>query len=311
MNKIPQKLNQVFNKFNTGPWLVFLAALLWASDAPFRVGLSAELPTTFIVLGEHLISLLVLAYFIPQTIKKIKALKTFKEWVSLLVIGVGGSAVALLLFTEAFSYMNPSVVILLQKIQPLIAIGLAYIFLKETLSKTAWFWVVVALSAAYLLNFPGFIPQLYIGEEFNPNVIGALLALGAAGLWAAATVAGKSLLKTFDFKTLTTARFLVATVFLLLLNLVNGNYQSVTNLDPTSIFSLIVISITSGAVALFIYYRGLQTTKASVATVAELGFPVAAVFVNYIFLGAVLSPVQVGATALLLLAIYRLSLQKS
>src|SRR5690606_29315432 len=128
-------ISKIFNKVNSGPWLIFLAALLWASDAPFRVGLLDDLPTVFIVLVEHLISLIVLAFFIPQTLKKLAAIRDWRSWAVLLVIGVGGSAGALLLFTQAFAYMNPSVVILLQKIQPVVAIVLAIVFLKEKLTK--------------------------------------------------------------------------------------------------------------------------------------------------------------------------------
>lgn len=301
------KLLSEKTNFNYGVWLVFIAAMLWASDAPFRVGLITELPTEFIVLVEHLISLVVLGFFIPASIQKLRTIKSWKEWAGLLIISVGGSAGALLLFTYAFNYMNPSVVIVLQKIQPVLAIALATVFLKERLSHQFWLYALTILGAGYILSFPNLVPELYVGEKFNPNVIGSLLALGAALLWATSTVVGRHLLQNFDFKILTTTRFIIATVFLLGLNMVTGSYSSVVNLDAGSIFSLIVISITSGAVALFIYYRGLQTTRASVATLAELGFPVAAVLVNYLFLDATLTWVQLVAVSLILFAVSRLA----
>ena len=294
-------------KVNYGVWLVFIAAMLWASDAPFRVGLITELPIEFIVLMEHIISLVVLGFFIPKTVSKLRTIRTVKEWLGLIVISVGGSAGALLLFTSAFNYMNPSVVIVLQKIQPVIAIALAGIFLKEKLSKKFWLYAALIMGAGYLLSFPNLKPSLYLGEEFNPNIIGSLLALGAASLWAISTVVGRHLLKDFDFKILTTTRFLLATVFLLVVNLVTGAYENLPTLDYGSVFSLIVISVTSGAVALLIYYRGLRNTEASKATLAELGFPVAAVIVNYVFLDAVLSFVQISAIAVIIWSVFRLS----
>ena len=40
----------------------------------------------------------------------------------------------------------------------------------------------------------------------------------------------------------------------------------------------------SGVFSLYLYYYGLQFTRASIATIAELGFPIAAVFVNAYFI---------------------------
>jgi hypothetical protein len=63
------------------------------------------------------------------------------------------------------------------------------------------------------------------------------------------------------------------------------------------------------------YYWGLQYTKASIATIAELGFPLAAVFVNAYFIpGAVHAGTYFGlyagqwlGTAVLLFSLYMLS----
>ncbi len=64
----------------------------------------------------------------------------------------------------------------------------------------------------------------------------------------------------------------------------------------------------SGVVSLFIYYRGLKDTKASVATLAELGFPMAAVLVNWIFItGSQLFWPQLLGMVVLLFAVYKLS----
>ena len=41
-----------------GPLLVFVAAMLWATDAPFRSELTQGLSSSFIVLAEHGVNLL-------------------------------------------------------------------------------------------------------------------------------------------------------------------------------------------------------------------------------------------------------------
>jgi drug/metabolite transporter (DMT)-like permease len=204
--------------------------------------------------------------------------------------------------------VNPSVAILLQKLQPLIAISLAAIFLKETLRPMFWLWAILALAGAYLISFPGLVPQLYPGEQFNPNVMGVVLALVAAFFWGASTVFGRFVLRKVDFKMMTALRFSTAFVFLLILNIWQGSFPAAGQFTATDALFIAVIACVSGVVSLFIYYRGLQFTQASVATLAELGFPMAAIFVNWMFIpNSALVPMQFLGVAILLGAIWGLS----
>ena len=297
-----------------GPALVFLAAALWATDAPFRTHLTQALASNFIVLGEHAISCLVaipVLLFNWSDLKKISG----REWLAIIFIGVCGSALDAVAFTESFHYVNPSVSIVLQKVQPLIAIALAAWLLGERLHKNFWLWCLVALFGAYLVSFPNLVPQTYAGETFNPNLIGASLALLAALLWGAATVFGKYVLRTAAFQTLTSLRFVVGLIFLIGLNVVQGTFPAAGVLTGTDIFFLFIIAFTSGVFSLFLYYYGLQFTRASIATIAELGFPLAAVFVNAYFIPGNqaagtyfgLFAAQWLGTALLLVSMYMLS----
>lgn len=282
--------------------------MLWATDAPFRVHLTKELPTNFIVLMEHFFDVLVVLPILLYNFKHLKMLRA-KEWLAVLIIAIGGSALASIAFTQAFHYVNPSVAILLQKLQPLIAIGLAGSLLKEKLGKNFWLWAILALAGAYLISFPNLRPQVFPGEQFSPNLVGILLALVAALFWGASTVMGRFVLNKVNFKVMTTLRFFVAFIFLLILNSMQHTlvFSKVTRLDWLFI---VIIAVTSGVASLFIYYKGLEHTKASVATLAELGFPMAAVVVNWIFIpgSGLLWPQLLGMTVLLF-AILKLAKQ--
>ncbi len=297
-----------------GPGLVFLAAMLWATDAPFRAHLTKELPSNFIVFAEHGVDVLfaipILVYFWSD-LKKL----SFGGWCAVVVIAVGGSALASVAFTQSFHYVNPSVAILLQKLQPLLAITLAALFLGEKLHKNFFVWTALALGGAYLVSFPHLVPQLYSGEAFNPNTTGVALALTAAALWGASTVLGKYALSSVSFQTLTALRFIGAFVFLGFLNAVQATFPSFSSVSATDWLFIAVIALTSGVFSLFLYYYGLEFTRASIATLAELGFPLAAVFVNAYFIPGAWPPGtyfglflgQWAGTALLLFALYMLS----
>lgn len=288
-----------------GTFLIFLAAMLWATDAPFRVALLKDLSPHFVVLAEHFFNVLVVLPLLWMKRSVFLSL-TKGEWAALAVIAVGGSAIATFAFTLAFAYVNPSVAILLQKLQPLIAITLASLMLGERRNPGFWLWAAISLTAAYLISFPAGIPRLYEGEQFNPHLIGVGLAALAAFLWAVSTVLGKKLLRRVDFTAVTAMRFCIAFIFLLIFNAFTGHLGEARVASGADWINLCIIALVSGAASLGMYYYGLRTTKASVATLAELGFPLAAMLINALFLGEKLALTQILASLALLFSIWRL-----
>ena len=290
-------------KTTMGPWLVTMAAILWAMDAPFRKYLTTQLSSTTIVLMEHImIAVLALALILPR-LYELKNL-TWREWLSVLFVGVGGSALATVLFTQSFHYLNPTVAILLQKLQPLIAILLAYIVLGEKLSKNFWAWAVVAIAGAYVISFPGLKPT---GFTWGSDALGVVFALGAASFWGGSTVFGRFVLNKVSFQAMTSLRFLTALVFLFFMNVYYKTLPELHLATGKDWFFVFMTAIIAGFVSLLIYYYGLRSTKASIATLCELAFPFAAVVVNWIFLGAALSGMQIVGGLILLLAITKLT----
>ncbi len=288
------------------PYLIFLAAMLWATDAPFRMYLTKNLNSNFIVLAEHAVDVLFVLPILAFGYSRLRKLSP-RDWLAVLFIAVCGSALASIAFTQAFHYVNPSVAILLQKLQPFIAISLAAGILKEKLTMRYWEWAILAIVGAYLISFPRLKPEIVPGEVFNPNLIGVGYALLAALLWGASTVFGKYVLMKTDFKTMTGLRFSFAFVFLLIFNVATGSIPPLSSVDLADWIYIVIISVASGVVALFIYYKGLENTRASVATIAELGFPMAAVVVNWVSLGATLLPAQIVGMIILIFSIFRLT----
>ncbi len=130
---------------------------------------------------------------------------------SVLVIGAGSSALATTLFTAAFRLGDPITPQVLQKLQPLIAVALAAVVLGERLRPTYAFFLAPALVGAWLLAF---------ADPFGVTVSSAqaaLLAVGAAVLWAAGTVLGRAARAELSFTDLTALRFGVGLVTLLVI----------------------------------------------------------------------------------------------
>jgi drug/metabolite transporter (DMT)-like permease len=219
------------------------------------------------------------------------------QWIALLLIACGGSALATLLFTAAFASGNPTTVILLQKTQPLFAIALAHILLQERLRWVYWPCFAVAVLGAYLISFDGLAEPL---EALGSGqALPAALTLGAAMLWGSSTALGRFVLKDVPFHTLTGARLLFALPFLLGIVLVQGSLGEMGAGFSAEPARVALLALVPGLLGLLLYYRGLSGTKASYATLAEISFPASAVALNWIFLGVAISANQVVGFVLL------------
>ncbi|MGI8941764.1 MAG: DMT family transporter [Actinomycetota bacterium] len=276
--------------------LVAAAAALWGSDALFRRGLASDLPAAAVVFVEHAILVAVTA---PLLVRGLRATRsfTFGNWVALVVIGVGASATATVLFTQAFTYENPTTPLLLQKLQPLVAIVGARLLLGERLMPRYALYFVAALAGAYLISFPD--PRAVSVDALAP----ALLAIGAAALWGMGTVLGRHLSVKIDFGSLTALRFAVGFPAAAVILLVQGETSSLATIDGSSFLALMLLAIVPGLLALLLYYRGLRQTPASAATLAELAFPLTAVGVNFVAFGTNLASTQWFGMGLLLATI--------
>jgi len=254
-----------------------------------------------------------------------------------LFISLGGSTIASLSFTFAFTLTNPTIIILLQKIQPFFAILLASFILKESISRKRVFWILalLAIAGAYFVSFGDanygeqlvniFQPSTYLApfQDFGEtNMLAVGLALLSAFLWGGSTVMGRVMLERVSYPAMTAFRYLFASIFLFILVIITADFFSIFPVLFEGIgigsfgqipvwAAILYIGIIPGFLALFIYYLGLRSTKASVATLAELIFPVSAAAVNWVVLGFSLSLTQVIGTLLLLFAIVLLGFENA
>lgn len=265
--------------------LVALAAALWGSDALFRRGLATELPSSTLVAYEHLILAVLVA---PVLWRSREAFASFDrtDWAAAIVIGGGSSALATLLFTMAFRYGDPVTPLLLQKLQPLVAVAGAALLLGERVLPRYWTYLLVALAGAVLVSIPD------LGSASVSGAAPALLAVGAAALWGLGTVLGRHLTSKVGTLPLTSLRFsigLPVAAVLVLIDQGPAGYMAVTTAD---FVPLLLLALVPGLLALLLYYRGLHDTPASLATLAELAFPLSAVSINYLVFDGTLTSTQ-------------------
>jgi drug/metabolite transporter (DMT)-like permease len=261
---------------------VAVAATLWASDAYFRNQLVQHLSATQIVVAEDG---LVTLFLLPVLIRSRGELRKLgrRGWLAVAVIAAGAQALATILFTASFSIAAQhqlfAETFVLQQTQPLIAIALAWIVLGER--RRPWFWpaAVVGIAAVYMVLFAS-DPLSPVSALKNGRLEVGLLALGAAVLWASGTVLGRFALGSISFWSMTSLRFTLALPVLVVIVLVQSGLGGFAHYRVSDFLpNLLAIAIVPGLLALLLYYRALSKTPASLATIAEMAYPVAATLI--------------------------------
>ena len=288
----------------TGPIFILIAATLWAFDGLIRQHLYS-LPPITIIFFEHLFGLIILSPFVYKYIFQTKLSK--KDWWLIIFISVLSGLFGTLWFTTALGkvhFISISVVFLLQKLQPIFAIITARIFLKEKFDERYIKWAVLAVIAAYFVTFKNGYVNLATGEG---TVIAALYALGAAFAWGSSTTFSKMLLGKIDAKLSTFYRFLVTTIIVFPVLFLFGKVQSLSAPTISQFGWLALIAISTGMVALLIYYKGLAKTPVHISTILELTFPFIAILLDFIVNHTILSFTQWIAALILVFSIYQIA----
>ena len=279
------------------PLAVIFAALLWSLDGLLRQELY-HISSFVIVALEHSIGALIFLPFLFKSIPKIKKLGQ-RGWISIFWISICGGVLGTYFYTKALSFVNYidlSVVVLIQKLQPLFAISLAGVILKEKLSKRFMFLAVIAMFGGYLVTF-GNKP---FGNWDDKSTIASLCALLASFCWGSSTVLGKHALKQLTFEVVTGMRLFITAIIALIIIAYSGGFSDVLSLRPENYTTIIIIVFSTGTIALSIYYYGLQNLAASHTTIYELAWPLSAVFIDWTLKGKTLSLVQIVGALILL-----------
>ncbi|MFZ2206997.1 MAG: DMT family transporter [Microgenomates group bacterium] len=287
-----------------GSILIVVAAVLWALDGIVRRSLYS-LPPLVIVSVEHLVGSILILPFIFKGIQKERFNK--KEWLALGAISLFSGLLGTLWFTTALlmtNYISFSVVFLLQKLQPIFALLAARILLKEKLSKEYVFWAVCALIAAFLVTFPTGSVNLNTGDK---TLQAAVFALGAAVVWGASTALSRYVLLKHNDRVVSGMRFFITTLLSFIALLLFGQLMLVKSVTPIQLGQFIFIAVSTGMVALLLYYKGLKSTPVRVSTLLELTFPLLAIGVDYFLYNTVISPIQIVSGAILLFSLYNVS----
>jgi drug/metabolite transporter (DMT)-like permease len=257
-----------------GVVLISVAAAMWGLDGLIRKPLSASTSPYTIVFGEHVV---LVALTVTLLVPAFRALfRTGPKYVAAgIFVGAGASAIATILFTKALSHGDFITVVVLQQVQPLIAVLGAWLVLREQPRPGFVWFLLPALAGIWLITLP---------HPLDPHAHGLTPiaeTLAAATLWGMGTVFGRFLGRRLEFQHVTTVRFgfgLIASACALPI----VGAAAFSNAHDS--FWIAVLALVTGFFALGLYYYGLRRTPALLSAIGELAFPVTTALVGiYVF----------------------------
>jgi drug/metabolite transporter (DMT)-like permease len=258
------------------------------------------------VFWEHAIGFVLLIPWLIPEYKKIFSIKP-RVWGALGWVTLLSSILGTLFYTAALGKINFiqfSVVVLLQQLQPAFVLFFAWVVLKEKIHKNFFIWFLLALIGAYFVSFPSLTVNLATG---GATVAAALLAVGAAFAWGSSTAFSRYALLRLPSVVTTGLRFGLATVLGFVFVVAMGQQGALLTLQGQQWLTILGIALSTGMVAMVIYYYGLAKTPARVSSICELAWPISAVLIDYFGFHRSLTVTQWAGVAVLLLSIYNVS----
>jgi drug/metabolite transporter (DMT)-like permease len=294
------------NAIIIGAISISVAAMMWGLDGVVLTPRLYNLDVGFVVFILHALPFLLMHSFLYKQYRYLKVFSR-QDYVIILLIALFGGAIGTLSIVKALFLINfkeLSVVVLLQKLQPVFAIILASIILKEKLNKYFIAWASIALIGGYFLTFGFDAPNLETGSK---TALSASYALVAAFSFGSSTVFSKMILQRYTYKTATFYRYGFTALIMLLYVVISNKVSQFQNITTVNWIIFLVIAVTTGSGALFLYYFGLNHVKASLAVMCELFFPISTIVFDYAFNGSRLSAVQWTSAGLMVFAIVNLN----
>jgi len=296
------------NQIVIGTLAISISAIMWGFDGVVLTPQLHNLDVSWVVFIFHAFPFLLMNIFM---FKQYKNLKSFvrQDYILFFLVALFGGAIGTIAIVKALFLVNfqeLSVVVLLQKLQPIFAIILAAIFLKEKIKKNFAIWAAIAIIASYFLAFGFELPNISTNDK---TLQAALYAMLAAFSFGSSTVFSKKILMNHNFVTATFFRYGFTTLLLFVFVVATGSILEFKVTTPTNWVYFVIIGLTTGSGAIMIYYYGLRRVKAIVATMSELLFPISAILFEYIFYGQMLSVIQLVSAAIMVFAIIKLSVK--
>jgi drug/metabolite transporter (DMT)-like permease len=279
---------------------IILVMLLWSSCYPLiTVGIEYSPHLTFAAMRASIagIALLIAAKAFGHAMPK-----DGRVWLKLSAIGLGATTFGFFGMFHAAEYVSPGIATVINNTQPLMAAVLAHMFLREYLSVSAIWGLVIGFLGIVVIA----IPELSVGNEGNSYLLGvAYIILAALGVTIsnvlirgiAGTVSGLSAMGW----QLTLGSIPLWGMALL------WEDQNQVQWTGTFLFSLLGLAIFGTAFVYWLWFRVLEQTPLTRANVFTFLVPIFGLTMGVTFFEETITSWTIAGAALTLFGIYKVN----
>lgn len=264
--------------------ILTLAAVIWGLDnAVIKIGLRDIPPITFTFFRYLIASLLFGLIFI---FSKISGFLEKKDVLKVVFLALLNSVLGMVFINLGLNYTTVSNVSIINSLLPPILIAfLAWLFLKEKLSKLNVIGILAAgLGVAFIINVFDGLKELTESQYFIGNVFALMSALS----WAVYNIVGKNIFRKYNFLTVTAYIFFLGSFLLLPFMIWEVSNNNLT-ISLTSILAVLYDGILAGFVAYLCWNNGLRLISASKAGIFSYLTAVSGVMAGVIFLKEIIT----------------------
>ncbi len=278
------------------------ATLFWgASATTARYLFTRHIePLVLVQMRMSFSCMMILAFFLVSNRRFLRV--TLADLPHFALLGILGAAGSNFTYYFTIQQTNVATAILLQYLAPLLVLAYGAATKIENLSVTKVTAGAVSLVGCYLA---------IAGKDFSLLTIsklGLLTGLGSAFCWSFTNVWLRHLLKRYNVWTCLVYTFVFATLFWLV---INPPWVIVAAQYPASTWYLFVFfAVISILIPHSLYFSGMRYLTASRAIITATFEPVVAILTAFVFLGEVLSDVQIIGALLVIVAIAILQLRQ-
>jgi len=295
------------DKERLGTIFAITAAIISGFSIPLNKIFVVNLdPTVFTAVRSVIIGI---AFFIIISYRSKFSYKSFKKvsWKYMVLIAIIGGSFAFLLFFNGLKLTTAGRGALLQKTLPLYVTVLAFLFLKEKISRK----YMLALFLMFIGTLAIYFTQISITELWSNPSLGDILVISATFLWAVENIiARKAMIKGENNFMVSFSRMLFGGLILFGFVILFGKLDLLLNMSTQQITNILISTLILFGYVLF-WYWSIKMINVSKASSFLLLSPAISLLIGTLFLGEPIPLIQIIGSMLILVGAYYLSNTKS
>lgn len=273
-----------------------LVCLLWALCYPFISIALNESPPFYLAFARSMLAGVSLLLLTARQAAPVLP-RDRRSWSAVTIIGLTYTSLGFSGMFLAGSLVSPGLATVIANLQPMIAVGLAYLFSVERATSRQMIALVIGLAGILVIVFPSFHHQ-----QTNITGMGAgFVVLGAVGV-ALGNVWTKKVSPGMNVLTLSAWQLVVGSVPLGLIALIHDDASAIS-WNLTLLTALLVLSLAGTAIATLLWFQVLKVCSLHRMNVFTFLTPLFALLIGAVFLGEVLAINELIGTVIIILGL--------